>query len=78
MKEYTVVYKDGSTKEIACQDKADLINNHFENSEEKFKNEVVRLMWNTLTMRYVEDVAAGKVNAELSSADVNPYGWRDA
>ena len=78
MRDYTIIYKDGTSKNIECADKSDLIKELFDGSEEKFKEKVVRLMWNTLTMRYVEDVASSEVNAELTSADVNPYGWRDS
>ncbi|MTI21163.1 hypothetical protein E1176_09045 [Fulvivirga sp. RKSG066] len=78
MREYTIVYKSGKSEMIECADKAELIKYHFANDKTKFKNEVSRLMWNTLTMRYVEDIASEKIDAEISSADINPYGWRDA
>ncbi|MDX1628232.1 MAG: hypothetical protein R3345_06000 [Fulvivirga sp.] len=77
MKEYTVIYKSGKSEVIECADKESLIRHHFNDDEDRFKNEVTRLLWSTLTMRYTEDVGSGEVNAEITSADVNPYGWRN-
>ena len=76
MKEYVVVYRNGSTESISCPDKKSLIQNYFKGDEIQFKEEVQLLKWDTLTMRYVENVDHGKIDAEMTTADVNPFGWR--
>ena len=76
MKEYTVVYTSGRTEEVEYPDKETLIREHFGNSVKRFRNEVSRLMWNTLSIQYVEDVQNESNFAQITSADVNPYGWR--
>lgn len=76
MKEYTVIYKSGRTEEVAFRDRNALIRHHFKGDIRHFKKEVKLLKWSTLSMQYVENVEIGKINAEISTADVNPYSWR--
>ena len=77
MTEFTIIYHSGKSEVIECAGKSDLIKQHFSGDEAKFKKEVSRLLWSTLTMRYTEEIGSGEVNAEITSADVNPYGWRN-
>lgn len=76
MKEYTIVYTDGSVKDVECVGQKELIEEFFAGDEEKFKKDVKRLSWRTISMHYILDVSTGETTAELISADVNPYGWR--
>ncbi len=77
MKDYTIYYKNGNNELVTYQDKATLIKTHFNGNIHKFKREVARLTWQTLTMQYIEDVQNGECHAQLSTADINPYGWRN-
>ena len=77
MNDYTVIYKDGKTKELECAGKKELIEILFDGQENIFKDTVAKLKWSTISMRYIEDVATGKIDSEITSADVNPYGWRN-
>ena len=76
MKDYLIVYRSGKTESVSCPDKKSLIEMYFKGDESQFKKEVQLLKWNTLTMMYSEDISQGKINAEISTADANPYGWR--
>ena len=79
MKEYTVVYKGTRKSEmIMVPDKKTLIQEMYNGDVRKFKEEVQSLQWSTTSMHYVEDVQSEKIHAEITSADVNPYGWRNA
>ncbi|WP_425392382.1 hypothetical protein [Ekhidna sp.] len=78
MKEYTIVYKNKPSEEVAAVGKHELIKSHFEGDEKKFENEVSKLIWNELTMQCVLDVSENKVISQIFTADVNPYGWRNA
>ena len=77
MRDYTINYKDGKTKEIEVVDKSELIEILFEGSEKKLKAEVKSLQWRTLTLFFVEDVATGDIQSQMVTADTNPYGWRN-
>ena len=77
MKDYTIVYKKGDSIHYTCPDKHSLIKELFDGDEELFKSEVVRLMWDSVSTQYIEDIQNGKGYAEINSADVNPYGWRN-
>ena len=76
MKDYTLIYKDGKSESVTYPDRKTLIDEHFNGNIEKFRQDVQQLKWDTLTIRYVQDVESGKVNAEISTADANPFGWR--
>lgn len=78
MKEYTIIYKDSTTRDVQVTDKAELIREHFGGSEEEFKKQVSFLKWSELSMQCTLDTTTGKITSEISSADVNPYGWRDS
>ena len=78
MKEYLIVYKNGETTKVNCADKESLVDEYFEGDKEKFKNEVERLIWSSLSIHYVEDVQKEEIDTEITTADVNPYGWRNA
>ncbi|WP_424961756.1 hypothetical protein [Ekhidna sp.] len=78
MKEYTIIYRNRQSEEVAAHGKSDLIKHHFDGDEDKFKNEVEKLVWNELSMQCVLDVSKDKVQSQLFTADVNPYGWRNA
>ena len=69
MKEYTLFYKDGKIEAVFFPDKKSLIEDHFNGSIDQFKADVTRLRWETLSMRYDEDVLTGKINAEMTTAD---------
>lgn len=77
MKEYIVIYRNNTSREVAVTGKAELIKEYFGNSEEQFKKEVSLLRWTELSMECMLDVNTGKISSEIFSADVNPYGWRD-
>ncbi|WP_291722268.1 hypothetical protein [Bernardetia sp.] len=74
---FIIVYKNGETKDLEAQNKADLIAEYFEGSKEKFENEVKLLRWQQGTVSYTEDVEHGKIDEHIASADTNPYGWRN-
>ena len=76
MKEFTVIYTDGRTETLSSPGRRTLLKDHFDNDEEKFRSEVSMLKWTTLATEYVIDVQNGENNAQIFSADVNPYGWR--
>ncbi len=78
MKEFTVIYRNGDSKTINAPDKSVLIQDHFEGDQKKFRNEVSRLIWSSLSMHFVEDIDSKQKHAEITTADVNPYGWRNA
>ena len=78
MKEFTVIFRSGNSKKITSPDKPTLIKEHFNNNEEHFTKEVSRLMWSSLSMHYVEDIDSQESHAQITTADVNPYGWRNA
>ncbi|MFZ6052493.1 hypothetical protein [Halocola ammonii] len=77
MTDYTIIYKDGKTEQLECAGKKELIEILFDGQEKSFKDKVSSLKWSTISMRYIEDVETGKIDSEITSADVNPYGWRD-
>lgn len=79
MKEYRVIYKGlKKSEEVMVPDKKALIRVLFDGDETKFRSEVKSLVWSTCGMQYVEDIQNEKIHAEITTADVNPYGWRNA
>ncbi len=77
MREYQIYYKSGDAKEFSCEGRADLINKLFDGDEEKLIEEVKLLKWETSAMFFSEDPATGKVDSQITTADSNPYGWRN-
>jgi len=77
MRDYTVHFHNGDTKDLEVADKKELIEILFDGSEEKFKEEVDMLKWQSANMFFTEEVSSGKVNSEITTADANPYGWRN-
>jgi hypothetical protein len=77
MREYEVFYKDGTTVNCEATDQRDLIDQLFEGKEEKLKEKVKLLKWSTGTMIYTQDPTEDKINSEITTADANPYGWRN-
>lgn len=77
MREYEVYYKDGTTINCNAADKKDLVNQLFNGEEKALINKVKLLKWSTGTMVYTQDPAEEKINAEITTADTNPYGWRN-
>ncbi|WP_338762231.1 hypothetical protein WAF17_17210 [Bernardetia sp. ABR2-2B] len=74
---FIVVYKNGETKDLEAQNKADLIVTHFEGNRQKFKDEVKLIRWQQGTVSYTEDVENGEMDENIATADTNPYGWRN-
>jgi len=77
MRDYTVHYNNGDSKQLEVADKKELIEILFSGDEQKFKSEVKLLKWKTADMFYTEEVDTGKVSSALHTADANPYGWRN-
>lgn len=77
MREYEIFYKNGETKNCQAEDKKDLIEKMFEGDEEVLLETVKLLKWSTGTMLYTQDPAQDKINSEITTADANPYGWRN-
>ncbi|SMG46008.1 hypothetical protein SAMN05661096_03208 [Marivirga sericea] len=77
MREYEVFYKDGSTVNCDANDQQDLLDQLFDGKEEKLIEKVKLLRWSTGTMIYTKDPAKEKINSEITTADANPYGWRN-
>lgn len=76
MREYQIFYRNGDHAIVECESKTDLICQHFNNDETKFKNEVSRLRCSVQTSHYIEDIGSNKATIEVGGADINPYGWR--
>lgn len=74
---FIVVYKNGETKDLEAQNRADLLITHFEGNEQKFKDEVKLLRWQQGTVSYTENVESGQMDESVATADTNPYGWRN-
>lgn len=77
MREYEVFYKDGTTVICNAADKKDLVNQLFDGKENKMIEEVKLLKWATGTMVYTQDPSKDKIDSEMTTADANPYGWRN-
>ncbi len=76
MRDYQVHFKDGTTKEIEVGGRKELIDLLFNGSEQKLKDKVSMLTWGSVNMSFSENVQSGKVESTITTADVNPYGWR--
>ncbi|NMM48631.1 hypothetical protein [Marinigracilibium pacificum] len=76
MKEYLIIYTNGKTENVIVPDKQTLINAKFKGDKDVFMKKVKMLQWNTLSMKFVEHVKSGRVDAVISTADANPFGWR--
>ena len=77
MRDYSVHYKNGEVTEVEVSGREELVKVLFNGSEAKLKDEVELLRWQSTTMVYTEDVATGKIDSEITTADTNPYGWRN-
>lgn len=77
MREYTLIFKDGRSETVLCEGREALVNHLFDGDVAEYQRQVRRLRWASTTVQYVQDVASGKVHAQLATADVNPYGWRN-
>jgi len=78
MKEFVLNYLDGKVKKINSPSLSLLIKEQFDDSEKLLKEKVQSIAWSTIGAHYVRDVQKGETKAELISADVNPFGWRNA
>ena len=78
MKEFRVIYKNKPSELVASPGRKELIKDLYGGNESQFKNEVDKLVWDELSMQCVWDVQEDKVTSQLFTADVNPYGWRNA
>jgi hypothetical protein len=76
MKEYTIVLRNGQSEEAVYPDKSTLIMERFGGNHKAFKKNVSLLKWSTFNVSYIENVQSGKLDAQISTADVNPFGWR--
>ncbi len=74
MRDYRVSYVDGKSERIEVVDKTELIERLFDGSEERFKELVSVLEWRSANMFFAEDVATGKIDSQIITADINPYG----
>ena len=77
MREYEVFFKDGTTVNCNAADKNDLVEQLFNGKENELLERVKLLKLTTGTMVYTQDPAEEKINAEITTADANPYGWRN-
>ncbi len=77
MRHYTIHYKDGSTEDIEVAGRKELIDTLFGGSEDTMKEKVETLRWQSANMFFNEDVASGKIDSQITTADANPYGWRN-
>jgi hypothetical protein len=78
MKEFTVQYLDGKIEKLVSPSLSILTDEHFEGSSELLKKKVKTISWRAEGVYYTRDVQADETSARLISADVNPYGWRNA
>ncbi|WP_375563059.1 hypothetical protein ACE193_11220 [Bernardetia sp. OM2101] len=74
---FIVVYKNGETKDLEAQNRADLIIKYFDGNEQKFKDEIKLLRWQQGTVSYTQNIENGKMDESVATADTNPYGWRN-
>jgi hypothetical protein len=77
MREYEVFYKDGTTVNCNAADKNDMVDQLFNGNEKELIEKVKLLKWSTGAMVYTQDPAKEKINSEITTADANPYGWRN-
>jgi hypothetical protein len=77
MREYEIFYKDGTTANCDAADQNDLVDQLFDGNEKELIDKVKLLKWSTLTMMYTKDPAEEKINSQITTADANPYGWRN-
>jgi hypothetical protein len=77
MREYQIFFKNGKTQDFSCEGKKDLIEKLFEGDEDKLIAEVKLLKWESGAMFYSEDPSEAKVNSQITTADTNPYQWRN-
>jgi len=72
--EFQIVYYNNKSEKVSFPGRQSLINELFNGNSDQYKAQVKRLSWSTLAMKYVEDVKTGKIEAEITSADINPFG----
>jgi hypothetical protein len=77
MREYEVFYKDGNTVNCSAADRKELAQQLFNGNEKELIEKVKLLKWSTGAMVYTQDPAEEKINSEITTADANPYGWRN-
>ncbi|WKV13950.1 hypothetical protein [Marivirga harenae] len=77
MREYEVFYKDGTTVNCSAEDRKNLADQLFHGNDDELIDKVKLLKWSTGAMIYTQDPAEEKINSEITTADANPYGWRN-
>ncbi len=77
MRDYEVFYKNGTVENCSAADHTELADKLFDGKEEELINQVKLLKWSTGAMIYTQDPAEDKINSEITTADTNPYGWRN-
>jgi len=78
MKEFTLQYLDGRVEKMVSPSLSILTKEHFDGSSELLKKRVKTISWRTEGVYYTRNVQSDETSARLISADVNPYGWRNA
>lgn len=77
MPTFFVTFNDDETKEYEAFSRSDLIEKHFGGDEARLKEEAKLLRFHHNTVQHTEDLKKGESDQEISSADTNPYGWRE-
>lgn len=77
MKEFAVKYLDGKIEYINAPSLSLLIADHFKDSESRLKKEVKSIAWRSDGVFYTKNVQEDRTDAQLITADVNPFGWRN-
>lgn len=77
MPTFFVTLKNDESKELEAFSRADLVEQHFGGDEAKLKAEAKLIRWHHNTIQFSENLETGKTDQEVSTADANPYGWRE-
>ncbi len=77
MRDYTIHFKDGHTESMEVAEKQELIEVLFDGDEDQFRSKVETLRWQSANMFFKEDVETGEIDSQITTADANPYGWRN-
>ena len=77
MPTFLVTFNNNEVKELEAASRADLLQSHFSGDESQMKSQVKLIRWHHNTVAFTENVATGEIDKIVSTADANPYGWRE-
>ncbi len=73
---YTLILHDNSKTVVLAESKAELLEEIKKSYSTDLQTQIKEVHWEDRTLHFVEDFRTGEIRRDISTADVNPFGYR--